>query len=99
VDLYIHSHFVFILFTTQKTCEEKLPKFYKNNYPKTEKNAIKLKNDEKLPKITYVMYIFITSGSSPGFIYLRNSHRIQRKKCGMSSKSGPWESLFSMQSR
>jgi hypothetical protein len=45
-----------------------------------------MKNDQK---ITYGIYISVTSSSSPGFIYSRASHRIQGKKDDMSSKSGP----------
>jgi hypothetical protein len=45
------------------------------------------KNDQKM---TYKNYISVTSSSSPGFIYLQASHRIQEKKDDMSSKSGPW---------
>jgi hypothetical protein len=44
------------------------------------------KNDQK---IAYKIYISATSSSSPGFIYLRESQRLQGKKDVMSSKSGP----------
>jgi hypothetical protein len=65
-------------------------------WPETEKMTPKLKkwpklkNDEKWPKKNYKSYISVTSSSSPGFIYLRASHRLQAKKDDMSSKFGPW---------
>jgi hypothetical protein len=54
----------------------KIQKFTKK-LPQNQKNYLKLQNDQK---ITYLIYIFITSSSSPGFIYLRESHRIQGNK-------------------
>jgi hypothetical protein len=44
-----------------------------------------------MTKITYKIYIFITSSSSPGFIYIyiRTSHRIQRKKMSCHQYPGP----------
>jgi hypothetical protein len=47
------------------------------------------KNDEKLQKMTYRIYIFVTRSSYPGFIYLKEPHMIHGKKDDMSSKSGP----------
>jgi hypothetical protein len=72
-----------------KKKEPESPKIYRKNYPKTKKNYLKLKNDEKLQKITYKINISVSGSSSPGFVYLRTSHRIQGRKDVMSSKSGP----------
>jgi hypothetical protein len=47
------------------------------------KSDLKLKNAHKV-------CISVTSNSSPGFIYLRKSHRIQGKKDVMSSRCRPW---------
>jgi hypothetical protein len=92
----VKQHFTSILFTFQKTYEEKFPKMIKNTVkvPKIyRKITPKLKKMTKnYQKITYKTYISVTSSSSLGFIYLRASYRIQGRKDNISSKFGPWSS-------
>jgi hypothetical protein len=48
----------------------------------------------KRQKITYRIYISVTSSSSPGFIYLRASHRMQRKNMTCHQNPGPGYHFF-----
>jgi hypothetical protein len=74
-----NEHFTCILFTFLKTYEEKFPKTAKVTKMPLEVQNLS-KNYPKTEKITYKIYISVASSSSPGFIYLRKSHKIQEKK-------------------
>jgi hypothetical protein len=71
---------------TRNTLKSKnLPK----SYPKNEKMTLNLKMSKNDKKITYKIYISVTSSSYPRFTYLRASHRIQGKKMTCHQNRGP----------